>query len=377
MSHERVPQSIDEALLDRYLSGEASDDEVSMILAWSDDHPGRAALLHALQDASLHASGSPLVAPSDVSWDVDRAFTAQRTSLFGEQRPRDPKRQNRSVAPDGVFSWASTYTRTTIAVAGLIGSAFLFQITRQEVSGPDTKERVVTHTTGTGQIARVTLRDGSRAVLAPQTTLRIADDFGRGARTVLLDGEAQFDVEAKGAPFVVRTSTANVRVLGTTFSVRGYATDHSSWIAVAKGRVSVATVSRRNSAIALDAGDVAVAGDSANLVRANDSTAGGAAWVEGRLVFHDAPVTDVLKSLSRWYGYQFRLTDSTLAAKSLTAWFTTRSSTEVLTDLKLLLNVDLTFDGTVVTLHTRKARSGSPDRRRTPAIPTHETEVGR
>jgi ferric-dicitrate binding protein FerR (iron transport regulator) len=88
----------------------------------------------------------------------------------------------------------------------------------------------------------------------------------------------------------------------------------------------------------------------------SDSAQAYTTWISGQLVFHAAPMSDVLTTLSRWYGYQFRLADSTLARQSVTAVLDAQSSTNALGTIKLLLNVDYTVDGDVVTLRARPIR---------------------
>jgi hypothetical protein len=90
----------------------------------------------------------------------------------------------------------------------------------------------------------------------------------------------------------------------------------------------------------------------------------------------------VLATLGRWYGYRFRLSDSTLATKNLTAVLSTQSSRAALATLELLLNVDLAVDGTTVTLTPRHKPRTSAELRdlryRRDGITIHTTsEVGR
>jgi len=110
-----------------------------------------------------------------------------------------------------------------------------------------------------------------------------------------------------------------------------------------------------------------------------DSAQAYTTWTNGQLVFRAAPMTDVLATLSRWYGYQFRLADSTLATQSLTAVLDAGSSARAFSTIKLLLHVDFTFDGDVVTLHAHGTGWSRPAARRDrqDLLTTHHFEVGR
>ncbi len=88
----------------------------------------------------------------------------------------------------------------------------------------------------------VSLNDGSSVLLAPGSRLSVPDGFGENDRTVVLHGEAFFDVSEGPAPFKVRTIDAETTVLGTRFNVRswpGSLTDMTQ-VVVESGRVSVA-----------------------------------------------------------------------------------------------------------------------------------------
>lgn len=234
-----------------------------------------------------------------------------------------------------------------------------------------------TYATKIGQQAIVTLDDGTSVTLAPESKLRIGH-FGAHNRTVELDGEAYFDVtHVDGAPFVVRTGAVETRVLGTSFFVRRYASDATAHITVMTGKVAVGTHGQQ-SPLVVTAGRGADATDSTVVAMRDPAQAWEIGWLDGRLVFHDAPTPDVLQALHRWYGYEFRFADSTLAQRSLTVVISTRSSAEALGALKTYLNVDLRFDGQIVTLVPKQASRAVPSPSRVlPPTLTSPKEVGR
>jgi len=223
------------------------------------------------------------------------------------------------------------------------------------------------------------LQDGSRVQLAPRTTLHVDEAFGTGTRTVTLSGEAYFDVRhAVGGAFIVKTGTVSTRVLGTTFGVRHDAADSAVHVVVTTGRVAVAGGSTRRTPLTLSAGMIGIVTDS-SAVTTSTTESPYVGWINGQLVFHKAPTADVLASLTRWYGYQFRLADSSLARQNLTLALSTESSSAALSTLKLMLDVDLTFDHNIVTLRPRVAGHATPrltPRQHDTLFPT-SLEVGR
>lgn len=86
----------------------------------------------------------------------------------------------------------------------------------------------------------LTLPDGSRVVLSPNSKLIYLKTFANELRAVNLTGEAFFDVVRRPRqPFVVRTGKVNVRVLGTSFIVRAYRDASEISVLVKSGRVAV------------------------------------------------------------------------------------------------------------------------------------------
>jgi transmembrane sensor len=240
---------------------------------------------------------------------------------------------------------------------------------------PRITETTQHYATRTAQRATVTLDDGTRVMLAPQTTLRA--HFSSTARMLDVDGEAYFEVaRSTGAPFVVQSGGMNARVLGTAFLVRRYG-DARVHIAVTEGKVQV-TAERVSSPVTLSAGGIAEVTDSTVLALPPTDLKGETAWINGKLSFDDAPLSDILATLSRWYGYQFRVADPALARLHVTLVVSTHSSASALANLEQLLGVTLTVAGDTVTLTPHPARSTKVTPRiRTYDVWTPTREVGR
>jgi transmembrane sensor len=207
------------------------------------------------------------------------------------------------------------------------------------------------YATVAGQRATITLPDGSTAMLAPQSRLRYDYRTGSsGERAVRLDGEALFTVtKATATPFTVYAGDVSTRVLGTTFGVRRYTGDNVTSVVVVSGRVFTRGPS---GSVALSAGESARVTDS-TVSTADLDVRSHTAWTRGELIFSRTPVPTMLATLSRWYGYEFRLADSTLATRHVTAVFKASAMRETLSELEELLEVTMRFDGKTVTLRAR------------------------
>lgn len=154
------------------------------------------------------------------------------------------------------------------------------------------------YATGLGERRQVTLADGSTLDLNGRT--RVTVIFSADRRLVRLDtGEALFSVTPDTSrPFVVEAGPGRVTVTGTRFNVRHDAQDMR--VAVASGRVLVAGGQGAASRPLLAGDGVRVAADgSVGAVQAID-IATITAWRQGKLIFNDAPLAEVVEEVSRY-----------------------------------------------------------------------------
>jgi ferric-dicitrate binding protein FerR (iron transport regulator) len=235
-----------------------------------------------------------------------------------------------------------------------------------------------TYVTAAEQQATITLSDGSRVVLSPRTTLRLID-VGAYARTVEVEGEAYFNVVHAGeTPFIVRSGAVTTRVLGTSFLVRHVAGSSRVRVAVEDGKVRVTIPSAANSGATLTAGQFGDVMDSTIRTSKVDEAPSGTEWISGKLVFRHTPVAKILRTLSQWYGYQFKYADETIAQRYVTMGVSTKSSAEALAEIEEVLAVNVTIVGDTITLtpHPATPAHGTP-RVRTYDVWTPTREVGR
>lgn len=83
------------------------------------------------------------------------------------------------------------------------------------------------------------LSDGTNVHLNAGSTLVFPSVFGQDARVVELSGEAYFDVTHSGIPFIVKSKSMDVKVLGTTFNMTAYPEDLIVATTLLTGKVAV------------------------------------------------------------------------------------------------------------------------------------------
>lgn len=208
--------------------------------------------------------------------------------------------------------------------------------------------------TARGQRARVQLPDGSTALLAPETRIRYASDFGKSSRTVELDGQALFTVtHAEGAPFTVSAGPATTRVLGTSFSIRKYADDSTTQVIVAEGKVSVANSHSASPAILTSGGSASVSKQGIVAIERSTDVASALAWTQGRLEFTRTPLSAVVSDASRMYNMDIRISSPKLASQLVTGVIDQPSPDDAVAMLAATFGVRAERRGNTITLMER------------------------
>lgn len=272
-------------LLARYLSGEASDAERRVVERWA-EQPGPAQELARLRAAWTSA-------PKAADWDADRAWARVSTRLDAA-----PVAESRAATLR--FKPRSPILAVAAAALLVLGAAWLWSVTRP---GLELREEV--HATAVGEQRSLTLADGSRIVLAPRSTLRVAADFGSSHRRVDLEGEAWFEVTHDASrPFLVYAAGTITEDLGTEFLVRQLDDGAGVEVALRSGSASLRREGdSAGEAVVLEPDDIAVlvAGATRATVQREAGVEHHLAWREGRLEFRDATAASVAVALGRWY----------------------------------------------------------------------------
>jgi transmembrane sensor len=237
-----------------------------------------------------------------------------------------------------------TRTRIAAAVVAVAGVAAVAQVAilpdREEVA-PAAPVESTRYATARGQMLEARLPDGSRVWLGPESQLRV-EPSGDTSRDVVLEGEAYFDVAPDDQrPFTVRVRNAVVRDLGTRFAVRAYADDSLVTVLVTQGKVNVTS----STAAGLP-GTMLAPGMFGRInsrgsisVRSGVDTSRYLGFTRSRIVLVAVPLRDAVRELERWYDIEFRLADSSMGARRITATIAGQTLPELLEQLSIALNV--------------------------------------
>jgi transmembrane sensor len=319
---------IDAELLDRYLAHECSEAEVAVVRRHLMARPGLGkALTSFLADLEDERS-RPAPPDARASWLQlrDRLHETDDDSQHGPGGLLKPSRA-RSAEPRHLFTLLPSRRRGPglsqilfPALAAGIVVLGAFAVAHRD-SAPVQPRPPETFATANRERAELRLSDGTRIRLAPASRVEVAADYGEQQRVVHLEGQGYFEVKHDTTrPFTVYAGGASARDMGTDFAVRSYAEDRAVQVVVRTGAVDMTGVGR------LAAGDVGRLGTdgTTSLTRgvAVDSLL---TWLDGRLVFHDAPLSTVLAELRRWHDADVRLADPALSTLPFTGVLTDAS----------------------------------------------------
>lgn len=210
--------------------------------------------------------------------------------------------------------------------------------------------------TGVGIRDSVILSDGTRVIIGPLSSVTVDPGYGTAGRSVEVKGDAWFDVKHdERLPFTVRAGSGTIIDVGTRFAVR---TDDPEGVAVSvsEGSVSLQQVNTPiQQGVILKAGDNGILKPGGRVIaRRGSATDDDIAWLKGRLVFREAPISEIVTSMRKWYGIELQVPDKSLASRHITASFAGESPERVLEVIRLALGAEIERHGDTAVVRSAK-----------------------
>lgn len=314
-----------DALIERAVRGEATAEELARLAAWRAAAPENERLYRRTERLVAAAMelrpDADAVPPRPAAEDV-----VARVALT--RRRRGP-----------VVHAAARLAPWAVAAAAVLVAAL--EVARPVRDAGWAPAEVVT---GPNELATVKLGDGSVVRLASASRLQVV---GGRTREVLLEGRAFFAVaEQDGQPFLVRTSAATAKVLGTRFEL---ATDDGGLrLRVLEGRVALEAPENR---VEVGAGEESgVRHGAASHPTPLASADSVLAWLGRFVAFQATPLHEAVREIERLYGVDVVVADSALAEQTITATFTDRPLEDVVGVVCAVLNARCSSEDGVVTI---------------------------
>jgi ferric-dicitrate binding protein FerR (iron transport regulator) len=308
---------------------------------------------HGAAPAHVTTSTHP---PADVALDPDESWPHILHAVRGEGHSQHALDETAAIARHGTAGHIVEVTREgpawkaiglgAVALVVLLAVGYWIERASADVSASSavnaSDARVVN--APPGQMGIVTLDDGSKVRLAPDSRLSIPTGFGPSLRAVKLDGAAGFDV-AKGGKteFRVYAGDAVVVAHGTAFSVHAYPEDSATTVVVTEGNVEVREGKLTRP---LEAGSALfMAHGQAPRQASGDEREAADGWRTGTLRVANRTLRDVLPQLKRWYNLDLTVPDKALLDRRVTLRASLDSSGQAIRGVEKSAGVTFGYHG--------------------------------
>lgn len=338
MDYEHIP-----LLIAKHLTGTLSDEEQKLLDDWRrQSAANEAAFLrltdyerltmehkrHELTDVERpltemnHRLGINRKKPMTMRWLVAAAISlliiGGAVAMWNSRQIQSSEQPQTAMTEIHPGHMQATLTRSNGEVVELTtedGISQLQPIAEKRSQAAETTAPLNNLSTPRGGEFKVTLADGTEVWLNAQTTLRYPETFNGNDRRVEVSGEAYFKVAHDAEhPFYVVSGGQEVRVYGTEFNVNGYSDDLDIRTTLVKGSISLRPIDGNGSELMLSPGSQAIYDkqEARAHVRQVDTDMV-TSWRNGTFVFEDQTMEQIMRTLSRWYDFEYEFADRHVA----------------------------------------------------------------
>lgn len=251
----------------------------------------------------------------------------QKHSFFRESK--ETSRLKRIVSRSLYFY----YRAAAILLIPLLGAMLMYFINIQEPEKPVYSEVYAPK----GSRISLDLPDGTHVWLNHGSRLKYPQSFGNDTRKVFLRGEAYFEVKKKEKrDFLVQSSHLDVLVTGTCFNMMAYSEDESVSVSLDEGSVDLyqdfsKEYNETEKITTVKPGEHAEYDKTSNQMEIiygrNDIYT---AWREGKIIFRNSPLKEIVTKLERRYNVEIILENSQVANYTFTATFSDETLPQIL-----------------------------------------------
>lgn len=274
-----------------------------------------------------------------VLWEESRKISSQSTINADEawERFRQLRdKQDRGDLPAKVVSLQSSKTRWLSVAAGvivLLGVGFLLKWMLNPVESVQVAMVKIQSASGT---ITDTLPDGSVITLNKNSTVEYPAVFADSSRQLKMEGEVFFDI-AKNAskPFIINTSTADIKVVGTSFNVKSK--QGSTEVIVETGIVEVLYNRKK---LALAAGKKVKVTEGDSVLQAENTSGTLHQYFRNRqFVCDNTPLFELASILSEAYSVNIVIEKSSIKNLRISTTFSDESLENILTIIEQTMGV--------------------------------------
>ncbi len=315
-------------LITSYLAGEAAPAMVEELTTWVQADPRNEMLFRQLHQTWLLLAKNRI---DRIHPDEEWITLQSKLILAGHD---DASGKARTLIPLRTLRIAALILLLLIPLAALIYYAV-----------PQRMERLVAGNTLLEQV----LPDGSRISLNQGSELIFRKGFRGADRSVVLKGEAWFEVQKQEKPFVVHAGDLRIEVRGTRFMVSPRNGSLLTEVVLESGSVALSVNGPSLAVKELFPGETATFDRSAGTITVTPTTDDNyLAWKTRRIVFDNDPLDTIVFTLNRIYRSNIILGNPVLARCRVTTTFDKQSLESVLKVLEATLDLEVRNTGQAI-----------------------------
>ena len=176
-----------------------------------------------------------------------------------------------------------------------------------------------------GEIAELTLPDGSIVELNSGSNVQFNRLYGITNRKISLNGEAFFRVQSGDEPFMVTANGAMVEVLGTQFNVRSWA-DHpeqETRVAVTEGKVAFYPADQSGHSVAVAMNEASSWRPGYDTPKSPSETVmeRETGWRDRKFIFYEETLQEIFREVERRFDVSIELQNEAVANETLTGYY--------------------------------------------------------
>ena len=344
-------------LLSLQLSGEASPEELEELDALCKENSSVGLRVQAIRNIWQQKRETEPVNKS-VAFDKHLQRLSNHFSAPALQYESSAEDERHSVKEIEVIKTSKKYKWLwpSAAVAASLLAFFIF-INRPQKNKSTNDLAKNTVSTRPGSKTKLQLPDGTVVLLNADSRITYNPEFNNGIREVQLTGEAYFDVvKDHSRPFIIHTSSIDIKVLGTAFNVRSYPGEKTTETALIRGTVEIVLHNNPDKKIILKPSEKLVVSNNITAIEnpgkeeqadeetmmtlskihldKKDSSSAETKWTRSELDFEGTSFVQIISELERLYNVKFEIKDETFKKLRFTGVFENNSLAEIMEALR-------------------------------------------
>jgi transmembrane sensor len=327
-------------LIEAYLSGQLKDNEYQILTDFITTNSGNKQYFY-----NYARNWSPKDNPEVVhSWEQLKSKLF-RTRTINQDFPK------RSTMPGILLRIAA------ILILGLLLGGLTSILVIKKLSNT---ENTFVFNAPKGEKSIINLPDSSKIWLNGGTNVRLSKNFGITNRTIILSGEAYFEVaKNKILPFHVIANDINIRVTGTKFNVSAYADRDLIETTIKEGTVQISPVNNKTfKKLQLTANQEAVYNrTSSKMVLQPANVEIVTSWKNNVLIIENEHYSEVFKKLENWYGVKINIIGKLDYDPNYTLTIKTESLHDILENIRYITPFKFKIEGDQVYVYFKTKKS--------------------